>query len=180
MNNDFLESSKKQFEYYKSLGEKTIAQVGNEKLFWQYNEESNSIATIVKHLWGNMLSRWTDFLTTDGEKEWRQRDAEFENDICDREELLAKWKAGWKCLFDALNSLNEKDLEKEIFIRNQSHSVVEAINRQLAHYSYHVGQIVFIGKMVCDKSWTSLSITKGNQKHIMQTSFPNLNHNVAG
>ena len=162
MTTDYLESIKKQFAYYKLLGDKTFVQLSDEKLFWQYNEESNSIAIIVKHLSGNMLSRWTDFLTTDGEKAWRKRDAEFENDISTRQELLATWEAGWQCLFTALQSLTPEDLPKEIYIRNQGHSVTEAINRQLAHYPYHVGQIVFLGKMLCDNSWTSLSIPKGN------------------
>jgi hypothetical protein len=164
MSNDYLESIRKQFEYYKMLGEKTFAQVTDEQLFWQYNEESNSIAMIVKHLWGNMLSRWTDFLTTDGEKEWRQRDAEFENDINTREELMKKWKEGWECLLKAINALDEKDLDRVIYIRNQGHTVTEAINRQLAHYPYHVGQIVFIGKMLAQHGWVSLSIPRGNSQ----------------
>ncbi|MGV3587988.1 MAG: DUF1572 domain-containing protein [Adhaeribacter sp.] len=163
MANDYLESVQKQFEYYKMLGDKTFSQLPDVKLFWQYNNESNSIGTIVKHLWGNMLSRWTDFLTADGEKEWRDRDAEFENDINSREELLAKWNEGWACLFNAINSLTTDDLDKIIYIRNQGHTVTEAINRQLAHYPYHVGQIVFIGKMLAE-SWTSLSIPKGNSQ----------------
>lgn len=162
MTNAYLESAKKQFEYYKMLGEKTFSQLSDDKLFWQYNEGSNSIATIVKHLWGNMMSRWTDFRTSDGEKEWRARDAEFENDLGSREALLAKWNEGWACLFDALKSLTAEDLEQEIYIRNQGHSIVEAINRQLAHYPYHVGQIVFIGKMASENNWISLSIPKGN------------------
>jgi len=161
---DYLESVKKQFEYYKMLGEKTFAQLSDEQLFEQFNEESNSIATIVKHLWGNMLSRWTDFLTTDGEKEWRQREAEFDNDLTDRNELVAKWNEGWACLFNALGLLTENDLTREIFIRNQGHSVVEAINRQLAHYPYHIGQIVFIGKLLLNDKWHSLSIPRGNSK----------------
>lgn len=144
------------------LGEKTFAQVSDEALFWQYNAESNSIATIVKHLWGNMMSRWTDFLTTDGEKDWRDREAEFVNDVTDREALLAKWNEGWQCFFSALDSLADQDLDKVIYIRNMGHTVLEAINRQLAHYPYHVGQIVFIGKMVQDEAWVSLSIPKGN------------------
>lgn len=164
MTNDYLDSVKKQFEYYKKLGEKTFAQLSDQQLFWKYNEESNSIATIVKHLWGNMLSRWTDFLTTDGEKDWRQRDAEFDDDIKTRAALLEKWNEGWACLSDAINQLSDADLTKEVYIRNQGHSVVEAINRQLAHYPYHVGQIVFIGKMACNVNWTSLSIPKGNSK----------------
>lgn len=171
MMTDYLTSTRKQFEYYKMLGDKTFVQLTDEQLFWQYNAESNSIAMIVKHLWGNMLSRWTDFLTTDGEKDWRLRDAEFENDIASREELLSKWNAGWTCLFNALDSLTTDDLSKEIYIRNQGHSVVEAINRQLAHYPYHVGQIVFIGKMVLDAQWTSLSIPKGNSKIYNEDKF---------
>jgi len=157
----FLISAKKQFEYYKQLAEKTISQISDEKLFWQYNNDSNSIATIVKHLNGNMLSRWTDFMTTDGEKESRQRDAEFENDIRSREKVLEKWNEGWACLFAAIDSLKEEDLETEIFIRNQGCTVMDAINRQLAHYSYHVGQIVFVGKMIVGEKWNSLSIPKG-------------------
>lgn len=176
MTNNYLESAIKQFEYYKMLGEKTFEQLTDEQLFWQYNQESNSIATIVKHLWGNMLSRWTDFLTTDGEKEWRKRDAEFDNDIADKAELLSKWNEGWDCLFNALNPLTEDDLSKEIYIRNQGHSVIEAINRQLAHYPYHIGQIVFIGKMVCNDNWTSLSIPKGNSKEYNTDKFSKPKH----
>jgi hypothetical protein len=176
MANDFLDSAKKQFEYYKMLGEKTFSQLSNEQLFIQLNKESNSIATIVKHLWGNMLSRWTDFLTTDGEKEWRQRDAEFNNDIADRAELLQKWNEGWICLFNAINPLTEHDLQKEIFIRNQGHSITEAINRQLAHYAYHVGQIVFIGKLLSNNKWTSLSIPKGHSTAYNADKFAQPKH----
>ena len=171
MANDYLESVKKQFEYYKMLGEKTFAQLPDDKLFWQYNPESNSIATIVKHLWGNMLSRWTEFLTSDGEKEWRNREAEFDNDLRTREEILDKWNLGWNCLFNALNSLTEADLQKEIYIRNQGYTVMEAINRQFAHYSYHIGQIVFIGKMICDDNWKSLSVPKGKSKEFNAEKF---------
>lgn len=143
------------------LGEKTFAQLSDEDLFWQYNQETNSISIIVKHLWGNMLSRWTNFLYSDGEKEWRNRDEEFENDFTTREELLEKWKTGWECLFSTLNSLTADDLEKVIYIRNEAHSVLEAINRNMAHYSYHIGQIVFIGKMPSENKWASLTIPKG-------------------
>jgi len=162
--NSYLTSVKKQFKYYKSLGDKTFAQVPDEHLFYQYNDESNSIAIIVKHIVGNMLSRWTDFLTTDGEKEWRDRDDEFSDSINTKVELLTTWEKGWECLFNAIDSLTEADLHKEIFIRNMGHTVVEAINRQLAHYSYHIGQIVFIGKLVRNNNWESLSIPKGNSK----------------
>jgi hypothetical protein len=171
MTKDYMDSVKKQFEYYKLLGEKTMAQIPDEALFWQYNETSNSIATIVKHMAGNMLSRWTDFLTTDGEKEWRNRDAEFENDMNTREALMQKWNEGWKCFLDTLNSLTYDDLGKTIFIRNQGHTVTEAINRQLAHYPYHVGQIVFIGKMVAGEKWTSLSIPKGTSSTYNKEKF---------
>jgi hypothetical protein len=132
------------------------------KLFWQYNQESNSIATIVKHLSGNMLSRWTDFLISDGEKESRNREDEFEHTIMTKDTLIEKWNEGWICLFNTLSELTENDLTKVIYIRNQGHTVIEAINRQLAHYPYHIGQIVFIGKMICNEAWTSLSIPKGN------------------
>jgi hypothetical protein len=176
MDNNFLESAIKQFEYYKSLGEKTFHQIDEQKLFWQYNNESNSLATIVKHLNGNMLSRWTDFLTTDGEKNWRDRDAEFENNIQSKEELINKWNEGWNCLFNALKSLTADDLNKLIYIRNQGQTVTEAINRQLCHYSYHVGQIVFIGKMVCNEKWASLSILKGNSTNYNQDKFSQQKH----
>jgi hypothetical protein len=162
--NDYLTSSLKQFAYYKSLGEKTMTQLSDEQLFYHFNEESNSIAMLVKHLWGNMRSRWTDFLTSDGEKEWRNRDSEFADDIKSREELMQKWEEGWSCLFNALENLDTTDLEKEVFIRNMGHSVVEAINRQMFHYAYHIGQIVFLGKMARNDEWTSLSIPKGQSQ----------------
>ncbi len=161
MNTKFLSSSIKLFEYYKKLGDQTIAQVQDEHLFWQFDQDSNSIAIIVKHMWGNMRSRWTDFLTADGEKTWRNREQEFEADIKNREELLAKWEEGWKCLFDAIRPLSEEDASRIIYIRNEGHTVAEAINRQLGHYAYHTGQIVFIGKMMMGPMWKSLSIPKG-------------------
>lgn len=171
MNSNYLESAIKQFQYYKMLGEKTFAQISNEKLFYQFNEDSNSIATIVKHLWGNMLSRWTDFLTTDGEKNSRNRDAEFDNDIKNREEMMQKWEEGWQVLFRTLNALTEQDFSKIIYIRNQGHTVMEAINRQLAHYPYHIGQIVYLGKMLCEQPWQSPSIPKGKSKDFNDKKF---------
>lgn len=167
----YLDSAKKQFAYYKMLGEKTMAQVPDDQLFWQYNSESNSIAIIVKHLRGNMLSRWTDFLTSDGEKESRDREGEFRNDIRDRQELMQKWEQGWSCLFHALDSLVEEDLEKVIYIRNMGHTVMEAINRQLAHYPYHIGQIVFLGKMIRNEDWVSLSIPRGRSNEYNAEKF---------
>ena len=144
---NYLESITKQFQYYKMLGDNTFAQLNDQELFWQFNPESNSIAIIVNHLWGNMLSRWTDFLKSDGEKEWRKRDQEFEDIIKTRAQLLEKWEAGWECLFQAIDSINETNFESTIYIRNQGHTIVEAINRQLAHYAYHIGQIVYLGGM---------------------------------
>jgi hypothetical protein len=176
METNYLTSMKKQFEYYKMLGEKAIEQTPDDKLFWQYNDDSNSIATVVKHLWGNMLSRWTDFLTSDGEKEWRHRDAEFENDIKSREELMTKWNEGWQCLFNAINPLSEEDLSKTIYIRNQGQTVTDAMNRQLAHYAYHVGQIVYIAKMAVGSSWKSLSIPKGQSQQYNAEKFSKEKH----
>lgn len=167
---DFLKTAKKQFLYYKSVGEKTMAQLQDNDLFWQYNDDSNSIAMIVQHLWGNMLSRWTDFLTTDGEKEWRQRDQEFEAVINTRSELIEKWNAGWQCLFYALYSITPEDWDKPVFIRGERHTIVDAINRQLAHYPYHIGQIVFIGKML-SSGWQSLTIPKGKSQAFNDDMF---------
>ncbi|MCB0630231.1 MAG: DUF1572 family protein [Saprospiraceae bacterium] len=161
---NYLESIRKQFTYYKKLGDRTFAQLEDQDLFRQYHPDSNSIAIIVKHLWGNMLSRWTDFLTADGEKEWRQRDAEFEADIADRTEMLEKWEAGWACVFEALDGINADNFDTLVYIRNMGHSITEALNRQLAHYAYHVGQIVFIGHMIKGEDWQSLSIPKGGSK----------------
>lgn len=167
----FLDNVRKQFEYYKMLGDKTFAQIPDEALFWQPSAESNSISTIVKHLWGNMRSRWIDFLTSDGEKPWRDRETEFDQDLHSREEVIQKWEEGWNCLFTALNQLSEEDLEKIIYIRNQGHTVAEAIHRQLAHYPYHIGQIVFIGKMIAQESWKSLSIPRGKSQEFNQAKF---------
>ena len=156
----YLESAKRQFKMYKQLGEKAMAQMTDDALVWQANEDSNSVQSIVKHLWGNMMSRWTDFLTTDGEKPWRQRDAEFEPETLSREALLKQWEDGWQCLFNALDSITDNDLERIIYIRNDGHTILEAINRQISHYSYHVGQIVYIAKLCSKEGWNSLSIPR--------------------
>ena len=159
-NSQYIESVKKQFLYYKTLGEKAMEQLEPEQLFISVNEDTNSIATIIQHLSGNMLSRWTDFLTTDGEKEWRNRDAEFENSILTKELLLEIWNKGWNCFFNTINDLKPDQLSTIIYIRNEGHTVMEAINRQLAHYPYHIGQIVFYAKMLKQSEWNSLSIPK--------------------
>ena len=167
----YLQSTIKQFHYYKSLGNKTMSQLSDDQLFWKYNNESNSIAIIVKHIAGNMLSRWSDFLTTDGEKQWRNRESEFADDITDRQNLEAYWEKGWNCLFEALNSITDDDLEMIIYIRKQGHTIVEAINRQLAHYAYHIGRIVFTGKMLKNEDWYSLSIPRGGSKSYNDNKF---------
>jgi hypothetical protein len=171
MKSSYLESIHKQFTYYKSLGEKTFSQLSDEDILWQYNKKSNSIAIIVKHIVGNMLSRWTNFRNEDGEKEWRHRDTEFENGYTSKEDLLVFWEKGWACLFDAINSLEEDDLEEIIFIRNLGHTITEAINRQLSHYSYHIGQIVYIGKMIKSKDWESLSVPKNKSQDYNNDKF---------
>ena len=171
MEENYIESVTKQFQYYKLLGERTFFQLEETDLFWQFNEGSNSIAIIVHHLAGNMKSRWTDFLTSDGEKSWRNRDNEFENVIQSETELLKFWKEGWICLFEVLESLQKENFHTEIYIRNMGHTVVEAVNRQLAHYAYHLGQIVFIGRMIKGKDWKSLSIPKGKSTVYNQEKF---------
>jgi len=157
---EFLTSVIKRFKEYKLLGEKTFAQLNAEELLHQPNEASNSIAVIVQHLHGNMLSRWTNFLTEDGEKSWRQREAEFEVRSFTKEQLLQLWEEGWSVFLQALESLHEEDLLKTIAIRSQPLLVIDAINRQIAHYSYHVGQIVYVGRWLKNGEWQSLSIPK--------------------
>ncbi|HYG14508.1 MAG TPA: DUF1572 domain-containing protein [Bacteroidia bacterium] len=172
MQSAYLSDIKKIFLNYKTMGEKTFAQLNDEHITWQYNAESNGIATIVKHMWGNMLSRWTDFLTTDGEKPSRQRDAEFINDITTKAAMLEKWEEGWACLFSTLDSLSPADLERTIHIRGEAHTVTEAINRQLAHYPYHIGQIVYIAKMIKDAEWQTLSIARNKSAEFNAEKFP--------
>ena len=177
MTNNYLSSAIRQFEQYRTLGEKTFSQLSDEQLFWQYHEECNSIAIIVQHLHGNMLSRWTDFLTMDGEKKWRTREAEFVNSIKDRQELLLQWNEGWDCVLGALRALTEDNLENTIYIRNEAHTVTEAINRQLTHYASHVGQIIYIGKMLAGKRWETLSIARGQSKQFNKDMFSRLKGN---
>ena len=167
----YLPSIIKQFEYHKSLGDKTIAQLSFEDLQNEVAKDTNSVAIIVKHLVGNMLSRWTNFLTEDGEKEWRARDHEFENTFTSKVELIDAWEKGWDCLFKALKPLSENDLERIIYIRNEGHTVTEAIHRQMMHYGYHVGQIVFLGKLIKGNDWQSLSIPKGQSKVYNKAKF---------
>lgn len=169
--NSYTKSAIKQFRYYKDLGDKSFMQVTDDQLWWQPNEVSNSIAIIVKHMAGNMLSRWTDFLKADGEKPWRNRESEFENAFTDRAEMLAYWEQGWKCLFDAIEPLSKTDLERVIYIRNEGHTVVEAMNRQMMHYAYHVGQIVYLARLLANENWKSLSVPKGGSEAFNAEKF---------
>jgi len=167
----FLESAGKLFLYYKKLGEGAIAQLNDEQVLAKPNEASNSIALIVHHLSGNMLSRWTDFLASDGEKSWRNREAEFEEGYPDKKTMMEAWEKGWKCLFDALDPLKPSDLQTVIYIRNEGQPVVEAIQRQLAHYPHHVGQIIYQAKILKGAAFQSLSIPKGNSEKYNEEKF---------
>lgn len=160
----YLENIKKLFNYYKALGEKSMDRLSSSQLMHSPNENSNSIAVIVKHMRGNMISRWTDFLTTDGEKPWRSRDDEFNEQPLSKEEVHSIWTDGWSCLQNALNSISPTDLQTIVYIRNEGLTVHDAINRQLAHYSYHVGQIVYIAKQLTSGDWESLSIAKNKSQ----------------
>lgn len=169
----FIENYIKLFSYYKSLADKSLATLTEEQIFFSLKENSNSIAIVMKHMSGNMLSRWTDFLTSDGEKEWRNRDTEFEDSFLDKSTLFTYWEKGWDCLFAALNSLVANQLEQIVYIRNQGQTVNEAINRQIAHYAYHVGQIVFLAKYFQNENWVSLSIPKNKSIEYNQEKFDN-------
>jgi hypothetical protein len=164
----FLKDSIKRFLSYKELGDKTFAQTEEKDLFFQPSTESNSIAVIVQHMHGNMLSRWTNFLTEDGEKDWRQRDAEFEESGSTKEQILQLWEEGWACLLNTLESLVPADLDRSVTIRTEPLKVYDAILRQLAHYPYHVGQIVYLGRMAKNEQWHSLSIPKGNSLQYLE------------
>jgi hypothetical protein len=168
---EYLRIVIERFKSIKSLGDKTINQLSEEEIHWTYNNESNSVAIIVRHLSGNMVSRWTDFLTSDGEKDYRNRDEEFIDEISSKSELMSVWEKGWKVLIATLTSLSEQDLLKNIYIRGEGHLVIEAIERQMAHYAYHIGQIVYIGKQLKDSNWKSLSIPKGKSEEYLKEMF---------
>jgi uncharacterized damage-inducible protein DinB len=170
MNENYLNDIIKRFEYYKLLGDQAMAQLNDEELKVELGEESGSIAMIVKHISGNMLSRWTDFLTTDGEKPWRNRDTEFIDNL-EGSTINETWEKGWECLFTTMKGLSAEDMERTIYIRAQPLTVVEAINRQLAHVPYHVGQIVFIAKAIRGTAWESLSIPKGKSEEFNAKLF---------
>jgi len=165
----YLASVIERFQEHKILAEKTFAQLNNEEMHVHQNEASNSIAIIIKHLHGNMLSRWTNFLTEDGEKNWRKRDDEFENSTLSKEQLIQLWDEGWRVLFDTLNLLTPENLSHTITIRSQPLNVIDAINRQLAHYCYHVGQIVFIGKWLKQMIGKHYLSPKENRWHLINS-----------
>jgi hypothetical protein len=152
------------FRAQKSLAERAIAQVSDENLRVALDPNTNSIAVIMKHMAGNMVSRWTDFLTTDGEKPWRNRDSEFIDHFKSRHEIMVHWERGWKTLFDSIESLQADDLIKTVQVRGEPHSVIRAIQRQIDHYGYHIGQIVLIARILAKDNWTTLSIPRGGSE----------------
>lgn len=172
----------KRFLYYKELGDKTFVQLTDEQMFWTPNAESNSAAVIVKHLAGNMLSRWTDFFSEDGEKLWRNRDSEFIDDFKTKAEVLVLWEKGWKCLLDALDQITDENLNATVYIRGEAHTVLDAVLRQLAHYPYHIGQLVYIAKILKNDEWKTLSIPRNqsqqfNVEMMKQQSAEGVNEN---
>ncbi len=163
-----ITSSIKHLKHYKHLADKSISQVSAEDIFHRLHNDDNSIAMIIQHMSGNMKSRWTNIFTEDGEKEWRNRDAEFEEIIKTRDEVLNEWESGWKILFETLESLTDSDLIRSIYIRNEGITVADAIIRQLCHYSYHIGQIVYKCKQCSNGEWKTLSIA---QNHSVRYNF---------
>ena len=166
-----LQSTVKLFKYYKSLGDQCIDRLTFEELKFVPHPESNSMALMIRHLRGNMLSRWTDFLTSDGEKEWRNRDSEFVEDYSSKEEIEQQWTEGWVCLFNALDTITPEHEKHIIYIRNEGHTIGEALERQLAHYAYHVGQMVFLAKLIKGDDWVSLSIPRNASKEYNAAKF---------
>ncbi len=160
LGNIYLESSITRLKYYKELGDMTFSQLDENDFYFMPNETSNSLAIIIQHMAGNMISRWTDFLSSDGEKDWRNRDAEFESQHLNKQQLLELWEKGWHRLFNTLSSLTAEDLLHKVQIRAEDHFVIDAINRQIAHYPYHIGQVIYLGKIIKDASWKNLSIEK--------------------
>lgn len=170
----FLQSAIKKFKEQKSLGDKTFAQLDEKDFFFKPSAESNSIAVIVQHVSGNMLSRWTNFLTEDGEKPWRERDVEFENTLSTKEDVLNAWNKGWACVLGTLENLKPEDVMKTITIRSEPHLVIDAVIRQIDHYGGHTAQIVYIGKLIKNETWQSLSIPKNKSKAFNEA----MNHKI--
>lgn len=167
---NYFEDAISSFKSYKKLADKAIAQLKDEEFFVTLDEEANSIAVVMKHMAGNMFSRWTDFLTTDGEKPDRNRDMEFViEENATKDDVLNYWERGWACVFAALEPLTLRDFEKRVMIRGEEHTIVQAINRQLTHYAYHIGQIVFLAKHFRSRDWSSLSIPRNKSAEFNAT-----------
>ncbi|MAT55231.1 MAG: hypothetical protein CMN32_12180 [Saprospirales bacterium] len=167
----YTDNLRKLFRNYKSLSERAMAQLDNSQMHWRRDEHSNNVATIAKHMAGNMISRFTNFLTEDGEKPWRNRESEFDDDFSSREQLMDYWEKGWQCLFDAIEPLTDEGLDRTVKIRNEPHTVLEALNRQLTHYAYHAGQIVLLAKMQKGAEFESLSIPRGKSEEFNARMF---------
>jgi len=168
---NYLKSVRFEFRRYKTLGDRTFEQLNEKDCSWMYGDGDNSIALIVKHMAGNMLSRWTNFLIEDGEKPWRDRESEFRNPPKSKKELLRIWENGWNCLFHALDTIDSDNFDTIVKIRNQEHTIIEAVNRQLAHYANHVGQIVLLAKMFKGTDWEPLSIPLGGSDRFNSEKF---------
>lgn len=168
---NYITSALTEFKRYKMLGDKAFIQLSEPDFHWKYAESDNSIAIIVKHMAGNMHSRWTDFFTEDGEKSWRNREMEFKDPQITKKEILVAWETGWQCVFEAVNGINKGNIDTPILIRTEKHTIIAAINRQLAHYASHVGQIVLLGKIIKGKDWVSLSIPKGGSEAYNKEKF---------
>jgi Protein of unknown function (DUF1572) len=166
---EYLDTVIRRVRYYKHLAEQTFDQLEEKDFHFQPSSESNSIAIIIQHMSGNMLSRWTNFLTEDGEKEWRQRDDEFNIHSYTKQQLMEWWNKGWNCFINSLQTLKEDDLLRTIYIRREPLTAIDAINRQLAHYPHHIGQILYIGKIIKNENWKSLSIPKGQSDNYNKT-----------
>ncbi|KFN04073.1 DUF1572 domain-containing protein [Bacillus clarus] len=165
---EYLECAISNFKGMQKQGERTLSQLSYEQISWSPHEEANSIAIIMKHLHGNMRSRWTDFLTSDGEKIDRNRDSEFEEGYASKEEALIAWQEGWEYVFNTLTGLTSEHILQKVYIRGEAHTVMQAIERQISHYSLHIGQIIYIGKMLKEKEWGCLSIPKGQSNRYLQ------------
>ncbi|MCX2719978.1 DUF1572 family protein [Lentiprolixibacter aurantiacus] len=167
----YLANARKELLRFKGIAEKSMQQLNEEDLHYRPGKEDNSIAVIVQHMVGNMRSRFTNFLTEDGEKTWRNRESEFETTLQNKSELLQAWESGWDCVFHTLDNLKPHQLMQEVKIRNEAHLVIEAINRQLAHYAYHTGQIAYLAKSIRGKDWESMSIPKGESERFNKKMF---------
>ena len=169
---EYLQSTKKLFKYYYTIGRKALEQLSDQELHFKYHAEDNTIAIIVKHMTGNMHSRFTNFLSQDGEKSWRNRDQEFTETDKSKAEILQDWEAGWQMVFSALDQSKKIQLDKQlVYIRNQGHTIIEAFSRQLAHYANHTGQIIYLAKSIKGEAWESLSIPKGGSRKYNDTKF---------